>query len=240
MSHNAKVKIFRNAGMLKTTVLSVPLYGRKQPDNVVFSRTHSRAPKSNRIIRSDSLKRSKDKIREICLLNEFHYFITLTFNDSIVDASNIRAVRKAFENWKRNMASRHNMCGIFVPEYHADEKRIHIHGLVSGDFNLVFSGHFDDSGRRIYNLENWKYGFTTAVMLDGEYTKVCNYIAKYITKDSERIFSHSYSTCGNIVIQPESIICDIDYSSFVAPEYRVGDSPLTVKYRTDLVDNEII
>ena len=79
-----------------------------------------------------------------------------------------------------------NMKYLIVPELHKDGIHYHFHGLLSDVENMkfIFSGHYSNS-KPIYNIESWKYGFTTATRVD-DTQKVSSYITKYITKASEQ------------------------------------------------------
>lgn len=47
--------------------------------------------------------------------------------------------------------------------------------------------------RPVYNMLDWKYGFSTCVPLDENYERTANYIVKYITKsDSGKIFGEAH------------------------------------------------
>ena len=157
--------------------------------------------------RTDSIKRSKDKVFDIVYQNEFKYFVTLTLRESDkVDRRNPKDVMKALKIWLSNQIQRNGLQYILIPEYHHDSGGIHAHALINDCFRL------EDSGRRIYhgkawkiedlekyrvytgglkpvfNIPDWKYGFSTAIPLDGEVARVAYYITKYVTKDIQKIF----------------------------------------------------
>ncbi|MEG0110218.1 MAG: hypothetical protein RR675_03805, partial [Oscillospiraceae bacterium] len=150
--------------------------------------------------RQDALKRARDKVFEISFANDFQYFITLTLDETKISRTEKSVIAKALNIWFQNLVSR---CSgfkyVFCPEYHADGKAIHFHGLCCGDLQLEDSGTvlvkgFDKpiriakaarlglQGKTVYNLKNWKYGHSTVVKLDGEKENVALYITKYITK----------------------------------------------------------
>ena len=184
-------------------------------------------------IRIDSLKRAKDKIVDIALLNDFDYFVTFTFNDKLVNALDYQLSIKKLKKWLDNMVQRKELKYLLVPELHKSG-RIHFHALMSGKLSLVNSGHLDNRFRVIYNLTDWKYGFTTAVKIDGTYEAICKYITKYITKDLRKVTGNFYYSGGNGLIRmPDIIYSNIEFESFDAREYTVPNIFSKVKYRMD-------
>jgi hypothetical protein len=101
---------------------------------------------------------------------------------------------------------------IFIPEPHKDGA-YHFHGLLADTGDMVFS----DSGRVvkdgkaykrcksnaecpvIYNLDNWKFGFSTATVVRSN-CKCVSYLTKYITKDLCQIADnrHRYLASRNL------------------------------------------
>lgn len=244
---NARVKIYPAVGLYHTTVLNRPVY--KDPSAKInltssiadtLSTNPDRPRNKLNIPRKDSLHRSKSRVREICLLNKFSYFVTMTLDDSKIDSLDYDHVRHSFEIWKRNLSVRYHVSGLFVPELGKLHNRLHFHGLVSSELPIVDSGHKLNDGRCVYNIPKWKYGFSTAIALVGDYSAVCNYIIKYISKDSTRIFPHSYSTCGNLIMYPETVTFDCDYDSFPAREYVIPNTAIKVKYKDEYVPSDTV
>lgn len=132
--------------------------------------------------RKRAARRAKKELYQLAMCNPFDLFITLTLDGEKVDRYNYPAVIKHLNRWLDNMVRRKGLFYIIVPELHRDGA-LHFHGLVNAvPFRLVDSGHKDRKGKTIYNLPDWKLGFTTAVRLDGDYEGVCHYVSKYITK----------------------------------------------------------
>lgn len=181
-------------------------------------------------IRLDNIKRAKDKINDIAMLNDFKYFVTFTFNDKIVNAKDYDRSIKVLKKWLDNMVQRNELLYLLVPELHKSG-RIHFHALMSGKLTLVDSGHKDNAQRIIYNVANWKYGFSTAVEISGEYVAICRYITKYITKDLTKITGNYYYSGGHgIVRKPEKYYANEDYEKFEGKEYTIPNIFTTVKY----------
>ena len=184
-------------------------------------------------VREDSLKRAKDKIQDIVLCNKFDYFVTLTFNPRKVDSFNVEEVKKAMKNWLNNGVKRRNYSYIAIPEYHKSG-RIHLHALMSGDLRLVDSGHRHNE-KIIYNIEDWqeKFGFCTAIPIDGNINSLGYYITKYITKGNDKIFGRFYWSSRNLVRVPDIEYSMADFGLVNQYEYKVQGTTRKLKYEAD-------
>lgn len=187
----------------------------------------------NNEVRSDSLKRAKDKIQDIVLCNNFDYFVTLTFNPQKVDSLNVEEVKRAIKNWLNNGVKRRNYSYIAIPEYHKSG-RIHLHALMSGDLKLVDSGHVHN-GKTIYNIADWqeKFGFCTAIPIDGNITALSYYITKYITKGNDKIFGRFYWSSRNLQREPEIGYGMADFGEINQPVYKIEGTTRMLKYEAD-------
>lgn len=134
----------------------------------------------------DSYRRTVNKIHDLARCEKWTMFYTLTFSPSVVDREDFGACMKKARTWFNNI--RKFKCVylkyLIIPELHSDNKSWHIHGLVCGDDEMTYvdSGRRDNSGRIIYNIDNWKFGFSTATKIEDTH-KVSSYVLKYITKD---------------------------------------------------------
>lgn len=135
-----------------------------------------------------SLARTKNTIYNIARSHKWKWFITFTFNRQDTDASDFGTVMKRMSINLRNTKQRKcpNLKYIVVPELHSDKTNYHFHGLFAGcdELQFVFSGHFDDSGRPVFNIPNWSWGWSTATLVDDS-VAASSYVCKYITKESE-------------------------------------------------------
>lgn len=133
-----------------------------------------------------SLNRSKNNLFYIANSNKWELFITITFDRNITDSSDYNVVSKKITTFLNNLRKRGSpdLKYLIVPELHKDGKHYHFHGLLSGADSLILkdSGHVDTFGEKIYNIVNWKIGFTTCQKIKDQ-DRVRNYIGKYITKD---------------------------------------------------------
>lgn len=138
-----------------------------------------------------SMHRTKDNIWNICLANDWDYFVTFTFNPKIVNSEDYDECSAKMSKWLMNAKQ---ICApdlkyCLVPEYHSDKKKFHFHALMSnlGDIQLVDSGRRKDKGTKIiYNIANYRLGFSTAIPVNKDSDsqgKIVGYMLKYITKD---------------------------------------------------------
>lgn len=133
-------------------------------------------------------KRAKQVVYDLARSNDFTYFITLTF-DSSVNRYDFDSCSDEILKYTRHL--RYLGCRwILVPEQHADGAW-HFHGLIAGPVKAVRATNahtgqplVDNHGREVYNLIDYKAGFTTAVKVDGS-PKVATYLTKYYTKDMQ-------------------------------------------------------
>lgn len=151
-----------------------------------------------------SIKQTKNKIYDIARSNTWEWFITLTFDRTKTDSSDydivVRKLRKFLDNLQQRQCP--DLKYLIVPELHADGKHYHFHGLLANcdGLNFVYSGHTDRKSKKpIYNIANWRLGFTTATRVE-DTQRVSAYITKYITKDCVTILKNKkrYYTSHNI------------------------------------------
>lgn len=141
--------------------------------------------KENSASVANSVQRTKATVHDYARNNHWDYFITLTYNPKKVDNTDMKEVLATFQKFARWLRSNGNKY-LAIPEYHKDGKKIHLHALVQGDLSLTRTDKTTESGQVIYNLDNWAYGFTTAIKIgetvqDG--LRLASYVCKYMTKD---------------------------------------------------------
>lgn len=229
--YNARVKVYPN-DILKYTVFNKLIFNPDKAEliNKINKRddyTKSDSP----VTRDDSLKRAKDKIFDISFINGdlWQYFITLTLDKSKVDRYDKKEINKKLKTWLNNMVKRYDFNYIIIPEYHKDGA-IHFHGLCSGN-NLKLTYVKIDKGRKVYNLDNWNLGFSTAIELDNNRTAVSAYITKYVTKDTTKILGNVYYAGGHSIKRYcKAVYQNIDYSEFKGQEVKISNTGIKVKY----------
>lgn len=200
---------------------------------------YNRGTRNNDEPRSDSVKRAKDSIFDYVLNNEFEYFFTGTIDPSKLDSKDPFALLKPVTKWLKNMVQNYDLHYVMVAERHK-KGGIHFHGLFYGDSlrltdsgTKVYKGHkrpmtdtrayklglFPCDGRTVYNLDSWRFGFSTVVPLQGDRLYTAFYITKYITKDCKKIFGSFYWHSRNID-KPQVIYENVDYDSLESAEFN--------------------
>ncbi len=161
-----------------------------------------------------SMHRTKDKIWNICLSNEWEYFVTFTFNPKIVNSKDYDDCSNKLSKWLQNakLICAPDLKYCIVPEFHADKEKYHFHALMSnlGDIQLIDSGRRKDRGTKIiYNIANYRLGFSTAIPVSKDSTsqgKIVGYMLKYITKDlltltqGKKRYWYTRNTCEKPII----------------------------------------
>ena len=182
-----------------------------------------------------SMRRARSKVRRIALSNDFQYFVTLTIDPSKVDSCDGSAVIKKLNAWCSNMVQRHGLRYILVPERHKDGA-IHFHGFFNDALEAVDSGTISLPGKKkprrprskkersewlaaggqvVYNLPDWKLGFTTALEVYGEYPAAVAYVCKYIGKQGEKPAGRWYYSGGDLA-QPHTQYAELSPGELAA------------------------
>lgn len=144
-------------------------------------------------------RRAKARLYDIVMCtHSFKYFVTLTISPETADRTDYKAIIRKMNNWLDNNVRRRGLCYALVPEYHADGVSIHFHGFFNDVFPLSDSGKTTKDGRPIYNISGFKFGFSTAIEIVGEYTAVCRYILKYVGKSGQKVGSRFYLSGGKL------------------------------------------
>ena len=199
--------------------------------------------------RTDSMKRAIDKIYDLAFQNEWSYFLTITIDPEQFDSKNPQLVCEKISRWLRNQSYRKGLKYLLIPEYHKNGG-IHAHALINDCFKLEHSGRYLYNGKAykaetlqekgidinflklVYNVPEWKYGFSTAIPVDGTPARLACYITKYITKDCKKIFGKYYLSSRNLNRDTEIQLCNSDKFSELKNTalYRGG---MAFKYDSD-------
>lgn len=153
----------------------------------------------------DSLRRTKTRLSDIVIANKFDMFCTFTFAE---DRQNVELCKHKMEMWlkyENRFGNKFNY--LIVPEFHKDGQSLHFHALFKGyKGQIIDSGHKRPDGRPVYNIPSYKYGFSTATLIDTEgIPKVSSYIKKYITKEMPHFTNKQRYWCSKGLIRPEKI-----------------------------------
>lgn len=184
-------RLLTYVGGQHVTVYDNPI-AKNRKINKNFTKTYHNEEKSEKEMqhcKNVSISKTKNTIYNIARSNKWDWFITLTFDRTKTDSSDYDTVVKKLSHYMNHLQQR--LCSdikyLIVPELHADKMHYHFHGLLADcpEMEFVFSGRWDKkSGRAIFNIPSWTFGFTTATAV-GDSTKASGYITKYITKESE-------------------------------------------------------
>ncbi len=233
-----KQAIFKDSGAEARPDISENVIAKIQQkldlDEMEQSREEDRKRESARDRTDELIRIHRDRVRDIVIMNDFTHFLTITIDPQKIDSFDVYIVRKKLKTWLDNQVKRKGLKYVLIPEYHKSG-RIHAHALVNDVFKLVDSGKTTKSGKTIYNCPDWRYGFTTAIPLDENKMRVANYVTKYITKGSDKIFGKFFWSSKNIQREPHVILTDTDFDSVQAQVFQplVFNNNLQFKYESN-------
>ncbi len=233
--HNCRVKIYPNGSqeLLLTREAIFREAGWERSDKWTTEAKAEGAASSEAANLARAKRRARAAVKDIALSNEFTHFVTFTLDASKVDRYDISAVVKKLNTWLDNRVRRNGLKYVLVPELHKDGA-VHFHGFINDCLGLVDSGTLTGgelkrprkprSSRErekllasgchvVYNVTDWKLGFSTAIGLYGDYHAAVNYTCKYISKEQEKIGGRWYYSGGDLR-KPDVILADVDYDSF--------------------------
>lgn len=175
-----------------------------------------------------SILRSKDKVQAIANMNEWDYFVTLTFDkEKVGNREDKENLKKKTLLYFRKLSKKYGIKYLLIPEYHEDGKCIHWHGLIHDPdkrLTLTDTNKKTKYGYPIYNIVSWSNykGFNTACEIgksSDDKIAISRYISKYINKNDDRIFN-KYYYCSNglidtpITTYPDELPIDFFEDSF--------------------------
>lgn len=173
-----------------------------------------------------SARRARAKLRRLALANGFEYFVTLTLDPAKIDRYDGAAITKRLNTWCDNMVRRHGLRYILIPEQHQDGAW-HFHGFMAGDGLKAIDSGVRWDGREVYNLPQWKLGYSTAQRLYGDYHAAVGYCCKYIGKQQYQRPLGRWYYSGGALAEPEKDLFDTEYRKFEgAAEYELPGSKL--------------
>ena len=142
-------------------------------------------------------RRARARVRDIALSTPFTHFVTLTLAPDQIDRYDPVAIGKRLRVWLDNQVRRKGLTYVLVPERHKDGA-IHYHGFFNDSLSYVDSGHTDPQGHPVFNIPEWRFGFTTAIPIYGNYAQAVSYVCKYIGKQGEKIGGRWYYSGGDL------------------------------------------
>lgn len=156
---------------------------------------------------SSSIKRSKARIFELAMCNEFKYFCTFTQDENKRDRFDLKDFRKDFamlvRNLNRSRPVEDKIKYLLIPEQHKNGAW-HMHGLLQGltaddlrEFTLKEKlptkiRKAIKNGEKIYDWTRYRkaFGYFTCTEIEN-HTAVSKYITKYISKDLQKTVRES-------------------------------------------------
>lgn len=167
-------------------ILDNPFTGKEEnlPVSEILSDKTIQANKERSLMVSK--KRAVNNIYNLARCNDWMWFVTMTFNPQLVDNFDFEVCSAKLSQWLKDLRKADSsLMYLFVPEQHKSGAW-HFHGLIScccsSSLRLSDSGKRDRSGKIIYNIGRYQYGFTTATEVENN-EAVTKYITKYVTKD---------------------------------------------------------
>jgi len=183
-----------------------------------------------------ALRRARKRVFDLAACNhDCNMMITLTLNGEQFPRDDWGAIIRKLNVWLDNMVRRHGFKYILVPELHKDGA-IHFHGFVNEaalDLVRATNAHtrkpLFQKGRAVYNVANWKYGFTTAVRLgggDADRLNTAKYILKYVTKAVEASgkIGGRYYLHGGDLVEPTYKFFNVEYGEAQGYEIQISDT----------------
>lgn len=201
-----------------------------------------------------AMKRAKERIFDLAYINDFKYFVTITFDIQKVNSSNAKEVISKLRVWLSNQKQRFNMEYILVPEYHKVGDRIHCHLLIT-EYPMSLLKHaqkhgkggklkynkdgspvlmYTSKGQPIYNMLSWQYGYSTCIPIykavNESNIKLAHYITKYMTKDVHKIFGKFFWSSKGLKRVVDTEVFNTDYYSLELKEYEIPNTNIRLKY----------
>lgn len=235
ISSNARIKEYPSITVLQ--VANYPIF--RRPGYEPRTRAYDVPPKGEaedpERSKASSRARAKAAVHDIALCNHFDYFFTWTLAPDVVNRYDANEVGKTVKSFLKNASYRKGFQYVCVPELHQD-RAIHFHGLCNlGRVSIQRAVNpntgeslLTERGQPIYNMTDWKLGFSTCIPIDGNYERTCNYVTKYINKSSDKILGKWYLSSRSLVKHPPIEIIDggMDYYSFLDDNPDLSAIPL--------------
>ena len=183
--------------LAETIVFSRPIFNPDEIGNDVDYGEKTNLPskdkKSSQSLenRIKALKRARKRVYDLLSCNsDLDMFVTLTLDKEKISRTDWDKIVPKLNIWLDNMVRRRGLRYVLVPEFHKDGESIHFHGIMNRDALTLVNSGVKQKGKVVYNVTDWKYGFTTAKRItSNQGNAVAKYITKYITKsvdDAER------------------------------------------------------
>ena len=166
-----------------------------------------------------AIKRAQINAFDVILCNsDLDTFLTLTYApESVSDKADYDQCYDRLKNWLSNRVQRKFLKYVGVPE-RTKAGDIHFHFICnSSALNLVPASNpkngraLTHNGKRLYNVPDWKWGFTSAEIIgasQGDREAVAKYIFKYMRKQFGQKIGGRYCLIGGDVVKPVFVYGD--------------------------------
>lgn len=169
-------------------------------------------------IKRISISRTKRRLREICLCNDFTHFVTFTVNSKNADRFSLDEVQDLLKKYNKALKRKYNdYAYVFITEKH-ENGAFHFHGLIKG-LSLHNGFEYNENGCLTIPLFSNNVGFDCILEIDTSncgYDRLCSYIQKYITKDMCKKYNGQLYFCSKGLKR--------------ADRYLIKDVPLDIKW----------
>ena len=175
-------------------------------------------------------RRAKINAFDTILCNpDLDTFATFTYRpEDDIDRASYDDCYKTLSVWLSNRVQRRGLKYVIVPEHHKSGD-IHFHGIMNSEALKLSravsprTGHaLTRNGLPIYNLTDWKAGFSTAQIIgqgESDRDKVAKYIFKYMGKQVDQRIGGRYALIGGACARPVYVYGD------TADEFLTAEMP---------------
>lgn len=220
---NARVKLYPNTEILQVANDFIFRAAGWEPRKRAYDVPPKGQGKDPLRAMSVSRARARAAVRDIALCNRFTHFFTWTLDASLIDRYDADEVKRRVTSTLKNLGYRKGFRYVIVPEFHKDGA-IHFHGLcILGSVRIEAASNpytgqpiITERGQQVYNMADWTLGFSSCIPIDENYERTCNYIVKYLSKDSRKIFGKWYLSSRDLIKRPDVALIDggMDYAEF--------------------------
>lgn len=183
---------------------------------------------------SRSRRRARSAVSDLARCNDFKYFITFTLDSSRISRYDVVEITKHLNIWLDNRVRRKGLKYVLVPELHKDGA-VHFHGMINDALPVTDSGTISrgngkprrprseaerkrwlaEGGHVVYNVGEWKFGFSTAIELYGDRRRAIGYVTKYVSKSAGKVGGRWYYSGGDLQ-RPKSAAVAADFEAAAA------------------------
>lgn len=199
-------------------------------------RKHTDKGKANDEKLSNNLSRSRSRVFELAMCNQWRLFVTLTLDPNKYDRTDLQKFVKDFGQFIRDYRKKHgvDVKYLLVPERHKDGSW-HMHGFLLGlpvEHLLEFTtaDHLPynllerlQAGKRVFTWSEYARRFGYAVVeLVENHEATSKYITKYITKEAMYTITtlNAHMFYASKGLQGSELVCkDVLTSGIDKPDY---------------------